>query len=201
MRRPSRTRSSARRSSGAAGSAPPAAAGPLTEAAAGRLQPRTWQGLRYGPCQAGAAEVRRLFDYAGAWVPAPSAGELAWEARAEDRLVGGVLVERHAEHGFIHGPVVVDPPPGAEPLEVAAQLVAAVLEEATALGMANLFTRPSGLDRVWVRSGFVPVPEAGLPPALRGRPGSGLFVWRRPGSYAIALPEGEGFRAGARSRG
>jgi hypothetical protein len=53
---------------------------------------------------------------------------------------------------------------------------------------------------VWVRLGFVPMPEAFLPPTLRGRPGSGLHVWRRPGTYAVPVPdpEGEGRRRGRR---
>ncbi len=151
--------------------------------------PRTWQGILYRPCQAGGAEARRLFDFAGAWTPPPSAGELGWEAVAEERVVGGVLVERQGEQGFVHGPVVVEPPAGAEPLEVAAQLVAPLLDEATAAGLNTLFTRPQGLDRLWVRFGFVPVPEASLPASLRGRPGTGLHAWRRPGSYTIATPD------------
>jgi hypothetical protein len=138
--------------------------------------------------------VRQLFDFAGAPAPPPGPSELAWEAVADDRLLGGALVERHGEHGFIHGPVVVEPPPGTEPLEVAGQLVAALLGEATDLRMSTLFTRPQGLDRVWVRLGFVPVPEAFLPDALRGRPGSGLHAWRRPGTYTIATPDAEGGR-------
>ena len=34
------------------------------------------------------------------------------------------------------------------------------------------------LDRVWVRFGFIPVPEVALPSALTGRPGVGLYAWR-----------------------
>jgi hypothetical protein len=75
---------------------------------------------------------------------------------------------------MIHGPVVVDQP---DPFEVASQLVAATLPHATALGMHTFFTRPQGLDRVWIRFGFIPVPEAELPKVFRGRPGSGLFAW------------------------
>jgi len=167
--------------------------GPAAEPAPSGLEPRTWQGILYRPCQVGAAEVRHLFQFAGAWAPAPGPGEFAWEAHGEGRLVGGVLVERHGEHGFIHGPVVVDPPTGAEPLEVAAQLVAALVAQAVS-PLNTLFTRPQGLDRVWVRAGFVPVPQATLSPALRDRPGTGLYAWRRPGTYAIAAPEAEGPR-------
>jgi hypothetical protein len=156
--------------------------------------PRTWQGVLYRPGQAGAADVRRLFDFAGAWAPPPGAGDLAWEAVVAERLVGGVLVERHGEQGFIHGPVVVETPSSTEPLEMAAQLVAALLAQATDLRINGLFTRPQGLDRVWVRFGLIPVPEATLPALLRGRPGTGLHAWRRPGSYTIALPEERGRR-------
>jgi hypothetical protein len=160
--------------------------------------PRTWQGVLYRPSQAGAGEVRRLFDFAGAWAPAPGPPEFAWEAAVEERLVGGVLVERQGEHGFIHGPVVVAPPAGAEPLEMAAQLVAPLLRQAADLGINTLFARPQGLDRLWVRFGFIPVPEASVPAVLRGRPGTGLHAWRRPGSYTIAVPDGD--RAGRRGR-
>jgi hypothetical protein len=142
--------------------------------------------------------VRELFRYAGAWIPDPSPEEFAWEAEAAERLVGGVLVEAHGEDGFIHGPVVVSVPAGAEPLEVADQLVAPLLEVARARTLRTLFTRPQGLDRVWVRHGFVPVPEATLPQALRGRPGTGLHAWRRPGSYSVATPSPEGSRRSRR---
>jgi hypothetical protein len=170
---------------------------PAAEPAAAAPPPRTWQGVLYRPSQAGAGKVRQLFDFAGAWAPTPGPVELGWEAVVEDdRLVGGVLVERHAEHGFVHGPVVVSPPAGGEPLEVAAQLVAPLLAQAAQLGINTLFTRPQGLDRLWVRFGFIPVPEASLPASLRGRPGTGLHAWRRPGSYTIALPEVERGRRG-----
>ncbi len=172
--------------------------GPVAEPAPRSLEPRTWQGLVFRSCQVGAAEVRRLFDFAGAWVPAPTAGEIAWEAEGAGRLVGGVLVERHSEHGFIHGPVVIEPPGGAEPLEVAARLAAPILETAVESALNTLFTRPQGLDRLWVRCGFVPVPEATLPASLRERPGTGLFAWRRPGTYTIATPDVEGRHRRAR---
>jgi hypothetical protein len=164
------------------------------------LEPRTWQGVVYRPCQGGASAVRQLFQFAGAFAPDPSPEEIAWEARAGDRLIGGVLCERRGPHGFIHGPVVVDSPGGVEPIEVAAQLVAPLVDSARGLPLDSLFTRPQGLDRVWVRLGFVPMPEAFLPTALRGRPGSGLHVWRRPGTYAVPVPdpEGEGRRRGRR---
>jgi hypothetical protein len=175
-------------------------ASPAAESAPIVQGPRTWQGIVYQPCQGGAPAVRRLFQFAGAFAPDPGPDEMAWEALAGDRVVGAVLCERSGSSGFIHGPVVVDPPEGAEPIEVAAQLVAPLVDLASTLPLDSLFTRPQGLDRVWVRLGFVPMPEAFLPTALRGRPGSGLHVWRRPGTYAVPVPspDGEGGRRGRR---
>jgi hypothetical protein len=173
---------------------------PAAEPAPVVLEPRVWQGVVYQPCQSGAPEVRQLFHFAGAFAPDLEPGEIAWEARAGGRIVGGVLCERRGAHGFIHGPVVVDPPAGAEPIEVAAQLVSPIVDSARAIPLDSLFTRPQGLDRVWVRLGFVPMPQAFLPDALRGRPGSGLHVWRRPGTYSVPVPdpEAEGRRRGRR---
>lgn len=168
--------------------------GPAAEPATRGLEPRTWQGVTFRPCQAGAGGARNLFKYAGAWIPEPAPGELAWEAEAEGRLVGGVLVERRGAHAFVHGPVVVEPPAGVEPLEVADQLLVPLLDAAAAIPLDACFTRPQGLDRLWVRRGFVPVPEASLPGGLRDRPGIGLFAWRRPGTYAISTPDPEGGR-------
>ncbi len=76
---------------------------------------------------------------------------------------------------MIHGPVVVE---SEDPFEVATRLLAAALPHASAAGAETLFARPQGLDRVWVRFGFIPVPEADLPSAFKGRPGSGLYAWR-----------------------
>ena len=176
-------------------SSPPAAGLPSS-----LPEPRVWQGVVYRPCQSGAPAVRGLFQFAGAFAPDPGPDEIAWEAEASGRMVGGVLCERHGAHGFVHGPVVVSPPDGAEPLEVAAQLVSPLVEMARTLPLDALFARPQGLDRVWVRLGFVPMPAAFLPATLRGRPGSGLHVWRRPGTYAVPVPdpEGEGRRRGRR---
>ncbi|MBI2462247.1 MAG: hypothetical protein HYV61_12320 [Candidatus Rokubacteria bacterium] len=151
-------------------------------------EPRTWQGVSYRPCQAGGEEVRGLFAFAGAWAPPPTPLELGWEAVRGGRLVGGVLVERQGEQGMLHGPVVVE---SEEPFGIAEQLIGALLDHAE---LTTLYARPQALERLWVRFGFVPLPEAGLPAAFKGRPGSGLFVWRRPGSYRLAppAPEGEG---------
>ena len=140
-------------------------------------------------------------DIAFAW------GALAAQVGGE-RLVGALVAEQSHTSVLLHGPVVLTemvhargdsptagrPPAGspagqssaptanpgkpADPLEVAAQLVAAALDHATALGGVTVFARPQGLDRVWVRFGFVPVPEVTLPPTLAGRTGAGLYAWR-----------------------
>ena len=114
--------------------------------------------------------------------------------------MGGVLCERHGAHGFVHGPVVVSPRTAPSPSRSRPSWSRPVVDTARALPLDALFARPQGLDRVWVRLGFVPMPEAFLPAALRGRPGSGLHAWRRPGTYAVPVPdpEGEGRRRGRR---
>lgn len=121
--------------------------------------------------------ARSLFDFAA--VPWPAADiALSWGATAADggeRLVGAVVAERDGPAMLLHGPVVVIEK---EPLEIASQLLAAVLDHATATGVVTVFTRPQSLDRVWVRFGFIPVPESTLPPALAGREGAGLYAWR-----------------------
>ena len=123
--------------------------------------------------------ARALFEFAA--VPWPAGDDIALAAgaatagNAGERLVGAVLAERSGPAMLLHGPVVVVE---SEPLEVASQLVAAVLDHATAAGVITLFARPQSLDRVWVRFGFIPVPEGTLPPALAGRPGAGLYAWR-----------------------
>jgi hypothetical protein len=172
--------------------------GPVAEPTARDLAPRSWQGIVYRPSPTGALDLRRLFHFAGAWVPPSAAGEMGWQADAEGRLVGGVLVERHGSHGFAHGPVVVEPPPDVGSLDVAAHLVAPLLELIPGPPLDTLFTRPQGLDRIWVRLGFVPMPEATLPAAFRDRPGTGLYAWRRPGTYAVPTPDAEARRRGRR---
>ena len=57
-------------------------------------------------------------------------------------------------------------------------LLANALDGAGGQIIDTVFTRPQGLDRLWVRQGFIPVPESELPQALRGRPGLGLYGWR-----------------------
>ncbi len=114
--------------------------------------------------------ARPLFDFAA--VPWPATADIAfsWGAATAgaggERLVGAVVAERSGPAVMLHGPVVVSE---TEPLEIASQLVAAVLDHATAAGVVTLFARPQSLDRVWVRFG---------PPVLAGRPGAGLYAWR-----------------------
>jgi hypothetical protein len=89
--------------------------------------------------------------------------------------MGAVVVEPSARCALVHGPVVVAE---REALQVAADLVSAGLDHAVAGGAATIFARPQGLDRIWVRFGFIPVPEGMLPEELSRRPGDGLYAWR-----------------------
>ncbi|HEU5323337.1 MAG TPA: hypothetical protein VFX28_21190 [Methylomirabilota bacterium] len=142
--------------------------------------PRVWQGVGYRPLPE-PARARPLFEFAA--LPWP-AGEVAlawgaWTAAAEgERLVGALAAERSGRAALFHGPVVLTADGPDDPLEVAGQLVAAGLDHAAALGAVTVFARPQSLDRVWVRFGFIPVPEVALPPALAGRTGAGLYAWR-----------------------
>ena len=87
----------------------------------------------------------------------------------------------------------------AEAIDVAARLLADALEHAGKRGIDTVFTRPQGLDPVWIRLGFIPVPEVELPRGLRGRPGVGLFAWR--GGSALWSSAGRNaVPAGSRSR-
>jgi hypothetical protein len=132
-----------------------------------------WQGVGYRPL-AEPGLARRLFDFAAVPWPPEEAFALAWGAANDEGLVGALVGERAGTSMFVHGPVVVT---DRDPLEIAAQLVAAALDHAGAIGVETLFARPLGLDRVWVRFGFIPTPESALPPRLAGRPGSGLYAW------------------------
>ena len=168
-------RSRARAKSQDPASARPGAGRAPAPTLASATVPRVWQGIGYRSL-ADAAQARPLFDFAA--LPWPAAHEIAfaWGASdATERLIGAAVVERSGGAAMLHGPVVVA---GADPLEVAAQLVGAVLDHAAAAGIATVFARPQGLDRVWVRFGFIPVPESALPPGLAGRPGVGLYAWR-----------------------
>jgi len=156
-----------------------------TPSLAAATLPRVWQDVGYRPL-ADVERARALFDFAA--VSWPERVALAWGAwmagAGGERLVGAVAAERHATVAMLHGPVVVTEELGrregapADPLDIAGQLLAAAIDHATALGAVTLYARPQGLDRVWVRFGFVPVPEVALPPALAGRPGVGLYAWR-----------------------
>ena len=136
--------------------------------------------------------ARPLFEFAAAPWPATADFALSWGActavGGAERLIGAVVAERSGPAMMLHGPVVVAE---ADPLEIASQLVAAVLDHATAAGAVTLFARPQSLDRVWVRFGFVPVPESTLPSELAGREGAGLYAWRG-GSALWSLREAMG---------
>jgi N-acetylglutamate synthase-like GNAT family acetyltransferase len=97
---------------------------------------------------------------------APSAGG--------ETLVGALVAERATTTAMVYIVIRVE----ANPLEIAAQLVAAAIDHASALGVKTIYARPQGLDRVWIRYGFMPVPEVALPAALAGRAGIGLYAWR-----------------------
>lgn len=167
-------RSRARARSQDTASSPPGPGHAPAPSLASATVPRVWQGIGYSPLS-DAAQARPLFDYAA--LPWP-AGEVAFAWGAADgaaRLIGAAAVERSGVAAMLDGPVVVA---GEEPLEIAAQLVAAVLDHAVAAGVRTVYARPQGLDRVWVRFGFIPVPESTLPPGLPGRAGAGLYAWR-----------------------
>jgi len=110
-------------------------------------------------------------------------------------------MERAGATAMLHGPVVVAPPdtPTDDVLAVAADLANQVLAHAGPAGIVTAFARPQSLDRVWVRSGFIPVPEAELPRELQGRPGLGLFGWR--GGTALWSTVGRGGARSALARG
>jgi hypothetical protein len=159
-----------------------------------------WHGVGYRPLPETGAP-RRLFDFAAVPWPETTAPDFCWGAHVAgadgERLVGAVVAERADRAIMLFGPVIAvgredapvgreDAPVGREDatvksedaLEVAAQLVAAALDHATALGVETVFARPQGLDRVWIRYGFLPVPEGALPGALGGRERIGLYAWR-----------------------
>jgi hypothetical protein len=159
--------------------------GAATPSLAAATLPRVWQDVGYRPLADGD-RARALFDFAAvAW---PERVALVWGAWMAgdpgERLVGAVAAERHGPVAMLSGPVVVTEELGrrgqapTDPLEIAGQLLAAAIDHATALGAVTLYARPQGLDRVWVRFGFIPVPEVALPAALAGHPGVGLYAWR-----------------------
>jgi hypothetical protein len=144
------------------------------------------------PLAAPWSPALELFRFAGAWAPGPERVDAGWGAGNGERLSAALLAERADSYAMLHGPVVVAPP-GASPeaaLDVAAGLLLAALRYAAAEAIGTLVARPQGLDGLWVRHGFIPLPEAELPKALRGRPGQGLFGWR--GGTALWSAAGRG---------
>ena len=113
-----------------------------------------------------------LFRFAGAWAPPPTDVFAGWGAWDGERLLGALVMERAGTTAMLHGPVVVAPVgmPPEEVLAVASELTAQALAHAGSVGVDTIFARPQSLDRVWVRAGFIPLPEAELPrfPALGG---------------------------------
>jgi hypothetical protein len=153
---------------------------------------KSWEGLAFRPLGEPGREARELFGFVGAWAP-PSGDVVAgWGAWDGDALVGAVLVERAGQTAMLHGPAVASPP-GGDPesaVDGAAGLVALALAWAETEKVETLFARPQSLDRVWVRFGFIPVPEVELPQELKKRPGIGLFGWR--GGSALWSAAGRG---------
>ncbi|HEY4910425.1 MAG TPA: hypothetical protein VIJ73_13030 [Methylomirabilota bacterium] len=153
---------------------------------------KRWEGLAFRPLGEPGREARELFTFVGAWAP-PSGDVVAgWGAWDGDALVGAILVERAGQTAMLHGPAVASPP-GGDPesaVDGAAGLVALALAWAETEKVETLFARPQSLDRVWVRFGFIPVPEVELPQELKKRPGIGLFGWR--GGSALWSAAGRG---------
>jgi len=121
-----------------------------------------------------------LFGFAGAWAPKRVSIGAGWGAWDGERLCGALLGERAGGVIMLHGPVVVAPAgaPSEAAMDIAGRLVTDALAQVEADGIDTVYTRPQGLDRIWVRSGFIPIPEVELPRGLKGRPGVGLFGWR-----------------------
>jgi hypothetical protein len=156
------------------------------------VRPRTWQELHLHPL-ADATQARPLFDFAAMPWPDASGVAFGWAATSVDGvLLATLLAERAGRAVLLHGPLVrLDGAAPAAPLDLASQLVAAALDHAAALGADTAFARPQGLDRVWIRFGFIPVPESALPAAFAGREGAGLYGWRG-GSALWTFRAGDG---------
>ena len=141
--------------------------------------PRVWQGVGYRP-RSDPGVARPLFNFAAVPWPETAALAFCWGAHVAratgEQLVGAVVAERAERAVMLYGPVVTVEAEDA--LEVAAQLVAVALDHASALGVETIFARPQGLDRVWIRYGFIPVPEGALPAALGRQEKIGLYAWR-----------------------
>ncbi len=153
---------------------------------------KPWGELEYRPLTAHWGTALELFHFAGAWAPPSEHIVFGWGAFDVGRLCGALLMERAGSSAMLHGPVVVAPADisSEAALEVAAELLTGALRFAPAEGIDTLVTRPQGLDGIWVRHGFIPIPEALLPEGLRGRPGIGLFGWR--GGTALWSAAGRG---------
>ena len=156
-----------------------------------------WDSLAFRPLADAGSEARELFGFVGAWAPPTADVAMGWGAWDGATLVGAVLLERAGDAAMLHGPAIAAPP-GEDPepsLDAAAGLVALALAAAEVARIGTLFARPQGLDPVWVRLGFIPVPEAELPESLRGRPGIGLFGWRGGSALWSAAGRGRDRRA------
>jgi hypothetical protein len=154
----------------------PAGAPSLEDATRARL----WESVALRPL-AEPTQARSLFDFVAMPWPDPESVAVAWGAfsATDDELVAAVLAERGGRAVLLHGPLVRTDRLGTlDPLKLASQLLVPVLDHAGALGADTAFARPQGLDRVWIRFGFIPVPESALPAAFAGRPGAGLYGWR-----------------------
>ena len=151
-----------------------------------------WAELAFRPLSAPWSEALELFGFAGAWAPAAAGVDAGWGAWDGTRLGGALLLERAGPAGLLHGPVMVAPPAASpeDVLDAAERLLTDALAHAQGGGLMTVFARPQGLDRLWARAGFIPVPEAELPGPLRGRPGVGLFGWR--GGTALWSTAGRG---------
>ena len=152
-------------------------------------------GWAFRPLEDPVAQARPLFAFVGAG--APPAAATGWGAWDEASLVGALLLERSGGDAMLHGPAVAAPEgtDGETALEAAARLVELALSFAQAEKIDTLFVRPQALDCVWIRFGFIPVPEAELAESFRGRPGLGLFGWRGGSALWSAAGRGRDRRA------
>ena len=112
--------------------------------------PRVWQGVGYRPLPDPAA-ARRLFDFAAVPWPEAAAPDFCWGAHVAgaggEELVGAIVAESADRAVMLAGPVISVETPrvggeGVDALEVAAQLVAAAIDHAQALGVETIFARP-----------------------------------------------------------
>ena len=151
--------------------------------------------LVYRPLELPGTEARELFAFVGAWLPPAVSVEATWGAFDGARLVGAVLLQRAGASAMLHGPVLtlVDGSAVDDALDAAARLVELALAHTEGARIATVFARPQSLERVWVRLGFIPVPEVELGSALRSVPGAGLFGWR--GGSALWSAANRGARA------